>query len=175
MPREVREVAWSIFPTSCGPAESAAAGAPPVWWREAGRTGQRVCSRMRIEEVLLSNWQPAAYKDYRWIVADLRLLGGKLAIRGTRLSVSLILECLAGGMSLEDIDEAFDRAFPHEALPEVLKVASELRRNQRPVSDSREGTVQLSPRKLSARSSNEGPGHSASQSAVRNSPGACTR
>ncbi len=65
------------------------------------------------------------YKDYQWIVADPQLLGGKLAIRGTRLSVSLILECLAGGMSLDDIDEAFDRAFPREALPEVLKVAAE--------------------------------------------------
>ena len=54
------------------------------------------------------------------------LLGGKLAIRSTRLSVSLVLECLAGGMSMEDIDDAFDRAFPREALPEVLKVASEL-------------------------------------------------
>ena len=74
----------------------------------------------------MSGWQPAPYKDYRWIVADPQLLGGKLAIRGTRLSVSLVLECLANGMSLEDIDEAFDRAFPHEALPEVLKVASEL-------------------------------------------------
>ena len=74
----------------------------------------------------MSDWQPAAYKDYRWIVADAQLLGGKLAIRGTRLSVSLILECLAGGMSLEDIDEAFDRAFPHEALSEIWKVASEL-------------------------------------------------
>jgi uncharacterized protein (DUF433 family) len=50
----------------------------------------------------------------------------KTAIRGTRLSVSLILECLAGGMLLDDIDEAFDRAFPHEALLDVLKVASEL-------------------------------------------------
>jgi hypothetical protein len=29
-------------------------------------------------------------------------------------------------MSLEDIDEACDHAFPHQALPEVLKVASEL-------------------------------------------------
>ena len=74
----------------------------------------------------MSNWQPMQYKDYQWIVADPQLLGGRLAIRGTRLSVSLILECLAGGMSLEDIDEAFDRAFPHEALPEVLKVAAEL-------------------------------------------------
>ncbi len=74
----------------------------------------------------MSNWQPMPYKDYQWIVADPQLLGGRLAIRGTRLSVSLILECLAGGMSLAEIDEAFDRAFPHEALPEVLKVAAEL-------------------------------------------------
>jgi uncharacterized protein (DUF433 family) len=74
----------------------------------------------------MSDWQPAPYKNYRWIVADSQLLSGKLAIRGTRLSVSLILECLAGGMSLEDIDAAFDHAFPREALPEVLKVASEL-------------------------------------------------
>ena len=71
-------------------------------------------------------WEPLAYKDYQWILADPQLLGGKLAIRGTRLSVALILECLASGMSLEDIDTAFADAFPHEALPEVLKVASEL-------------------------------------------------
>jgi len=76
--------------------------------------------------IFVTDWQPAAYKDYRWIVADPELLGGKLAIRGTRLAVSLILECLASGMSLEDIDQSFDHAFPHEALPEVLKVASEL-------------------------------------------------
>ncbi len=74
----------------------------------------------------MSTWQPAPYKEYRWIVADPQLLGGTLAIRGTRLSVSLILECLSSGMSLVEIDEAFDHAFPHEALPEVLKVASEL-------------------------------------------------
>ena len=66
------------------------------------------------------------YKDYRWIVADPKLLGGRLAIRGTRLSVALILECLSNGMTLEDIDESFGHAFPHEALPEVLRVASEL-------------------------------------------------
>jgi uncharacterized protein (DUF433 family) len=74
----------------------------------------------------MSDWQASPYKNYRWIVADPQLLGGKLAIRGTRLSVSLILECLASGMSLDDIDQSFDRAFPREALPEVLKVASEL-------------------------------------------------
>jgi uncharacterized protein (DUF433 family) len=56
-------------------------------------------------------------------VADPQLLGGKLAVRGTRLSVSLILECLASGMSSKDIDYAFDHIFPPDALPEV---ASEL-------------------------------------------------
>jgi uncharacterized protein (DUF433 family) len=74
----------------------------------------------------VSEWQANPYKNYRWIVAEPELLGGKLAIRDTRLAVSLILECLAAGMSLEDIDQSFNHAFPHEALPEVLKVASEL-------------------------------------------------
>ena len=67
-----------------------------------------------------------AYKDYQWIVADPDLLGGKLAVRGTRLSVSLILECLANGMTMDDIDELFAHVFPHAALSEVLQVASEL-------------------------------------------------
>jgi len=69
---------------------------------------------------------PEPIKDYEWIVADPRLLGGALAVRGTRLSVALILECSANGMTFEDINESFDRSFPREALPEVLKVASEL-------------------------------------------------
>lgn len=29
------------------------------------------------------------------------------------------------GMTLKDIDDSFDHSFPHEALPEVLKVAAE--------------------------------------------------
>ena len=74
----------------------------------------------------MEKFEPRAYKDYEWIVADPRLLGGALAVRGTRLSVALILECLANGMTSKDIDESFDRSFPREALPEVLKVASEL-------------------------------------------------
>jgi uncharacterized protein (DUF433 family) len=74
----------------------------------------------------MSNWQPASYKDYQWIVSGPQLWGGRLGIRRTRLSVSLILECRAAGMTLQDIDEAFDRAFPPEALPEVLKVVAEV-------------------------------------------------
>jgi hypothetical protein len=81
---------------------------------------------MRIEEKPIWNWEPAAYKYYGWMVAHSQRLGGRPAIRGTRLTVSLILECLAGGMSLAGIDGSSDHAVPHEASPEVLRVASEL-------------------------------------------------
>jgi uncharacterized protein (DUF433 family) len=65
------------------------------------------------------------FKDFRWIVADPELLGGRLAVRGTRFSVSFILSCLAAGMTVEEIDETYG-PFPHEAIPEMMKVASEL-------------------------------------------------
>ncbi len=66
-----------------------------------------------------------AFKDYRWIVADPDLLGGKLALRGTRFSVSFILSCLAEGMSVEEIRETYG-SFPEEAVPEIMRAASEL-------------------------------------------------
>jgi uncharacterized protein (DUF433 family) len=69
--------------------------------------------------------KPAAYKNYKWIVRDADLLGGKLAIRGTRLSVSFVLACLAEGMSVDEIAETY-APFPGEAIPEIMKVASEL-------------------------------------------------
>jgi uncharacterized protein (DUF433 family) len=70
--------------------------------------------------------QPKAYRNYRWIVADPDLLGGKPAIRGTRLSVALILECLSAGMDLGDINEAFGGDVSAEAIPEALAVGAEL-------------------------------------------------
>jgi uncharacterized protein (DUF433 family) len=74
----------------------------------------------------MSDWQPARYKDYRWIVSDPDLLGGKLAVRGTRISVSLVLECLANQMTLDDINAAFSSSLPQDVVSEVLQVASEL-------------------------------------------------
>jgi uncharacterized protein (DUF433 family) len=59
----------------------------------------------------MANWEPTAYRDYRWIVRDPALLGGKLAVRGTRLSVSFVLGCLAEGMSFEEIELTYGR-FP---------------------------------------------------------------
>jgi len=66
-----------------------------------------------------------SYKNFRWIVADPELLGGKLAVRGTRFSVSFILSCLADGMSIEEVEETYGKV-PHEAVPEVMRVASEI-------------------------------------------------
>jgi uncharacterized protein (DUF433 family) len=70
--------------------------------------------------------QPRAYKNYHWITADPEWLGGKPAVRGTRLSVSLILECLSAEMSLEEINESFASEISPEALAEVLSVGAEL-------------------------------------------------
>ena len=73
----------------------------------------------------MSQWEPLRYKDYKWIVADPALLGGKLAVLGTRFSVSFLLSCLAEGMTVDEIQEAYG-PFPREAVPEIMKVASEL-------------------------------------------------
>jgi uncharacterized protein (DUF433 family) len=66
------------------------------------------------------------FKEYHWIVADPELLGGKLAIRGTRFSVSFIFSCLYEGISVEEIEETYGQ-FPHESIPEMIKVASDSR------------------------------------------------
>ena len=66
-----------------------------------------------------------AYKSYQWIVQDPRLLGGNLAVRGTRLPVMLILDCLAGGWTLADIEREYE-GWPRDSLPEIFAVASEL-------------------------------------------------
>ena len=73
----------------------------------------------------METWEPAAYRDFRWIVRDPDLLGGKLAVRGTRLSVSFVLACLAEGMSADEIEETYG-AFPKDAIREILRAASEL-------------------------------------------------
>jgi uncharacterized protein (DUF433 family) len=64
------------------------------------------------------------YKDFRWIVAGPEMLGGKLAVRGTRFSVSFLLACLAEGMTAAEIEATYGR-FPHEAIPEIMRLASE--------------------------------------------------
>jgi len=45
--------------------------------------------------------------DEKWIVSDKEHLGGKSRVRGTRISVALLLECLASGMSVAEIIDAY--------------------------------------------------------------------
>jgi uncharacterized protein (DUF433 family) len=59
------------------------------------------------------------------MVADPELLGGKLAVRGTRFSVCSILSCLGEGMSIEEIEETYGRV-PREAIPEIMRVGAEI-------------------------------------------------
>ena len=74
----------------------------------------------------MTDYEPKPYKNFRWIVADPDLLGGKPTLRGTRLSVSLILECLSAGMPLEEINESFASNISAEMIAEVLSVGAEL-------------------------------------------------
>lgn len=43
----------------------------------------------------------------KWIVADSEHLGGSPRVRDTRISVALILESLAAGMSINEIVDAY--------------------------------------------------------------------
>lgn len=43
----------------------------------------------------------------KWIVSDPEHLGGSPRVRNTRVSVALILESLAAGMSVADIVDAY--------------------------------------------------------------------
>ena len=74
---------------------------------------------------MTSSWQPKPYKNYKYLVKDPALLGGSLAIRGTRLPVWQILEGLSNGMTYEDFEECFG-GFPKGALSEIFQVAKEL-------------------------------------------------
>jgi uncharacterized protein (DUF433 family) len=63
-----------------------------------------------------------------WIVADPEHLGGSSRVRGTRISVSLILESLAAGMSVAEIVDAYP-SLTEEAIRGVL---AELAHQQEP-------------------------------------------
>jgi uncharacterized protein (DUF433 family) len=45
--------------------------------------------------------------DEKWIVSDRGRLGGKPRVQGTRISLTFLLECLASGMSVAEIVDAY--------------------------------------------------------------------
>lgn len=62
----------------------------------------------------------------RWIVSDPEHLGGAPRVRDTRVSVALILESLAVGMSVEQIVDAY----PSLTSDSIRGVLSELTRSR---------------------------------------------
>ena len=54
-----------------------------------------------------------------WIVTDAEHLGGSPRVRGTRISVALILESLAAGLSVADVVDAYP-SLTEEAVRGVL-------------------------------------------------------
>jgi uncharacterized protein (DUF433 family) len=68
-------------------------------------------------------------KNFKNIVANKLILGGKPIIKGTRISVELILEWLGSGGTVDAIIEKY----PHisrEAINEALLYASEALKNE---------------------------------------------
>lgn len=63
-----------------------------------------------------------------WIVADPEHLGGSPRVRGTRISVALILESLAAGLSVADIVDAY----PSLTEAAVRGMLAELAHQQEP-------------------------------------------
>ena len=63
------------------------------------------------------------YPGYRWVVCHPELLGGRPTVRGTRISVSQVLECLSIGMTAQEIANDYP-GFPAESVLEVLRFAS---------------------------------------------------
>lgn len=67
-------------------------------------------------------------KQFEHITTDSAILGGKPIIKGTRISVELILEWIANGSSVEDIVQEF----PHlkiQAVREAILFAAALSKN----------------------------------------------
>ena len=57
------------------------------------------------------------------IISDPDILNGKLIVKGTRISVGLILQCLASGMSKEDILRGYP-TLTREGLESALDFAA---------------------------------------------------
>jgi uncharacterized protein (DUF433 family) len=67
--------------------------------------------------------------EFHYIHSDTAILGGKPCIRGTRISVDIILEWVASGASVYDIV----KTYPHlqiEAVKEAVLYASRFLHNE---------------------------------------------
>jgi len=66
---------------------------------------------------------------YPLIVSDVDILGGKPCVKGTRISVQLILEWVASGATIQDIASKY----PHlstESIQQAILYASDAMKNE---------------------------------------------
>lgn len=63
--------------------------------------------------------------EKKWIVSDKDHLGGKPRVQGTRISVAFLLECLASGMTVAEIVDAYPTLTENAVQGALLELAHE--------------------------------------------------
>ena len=63
--------------------------------------------------------------DEKWIVSDKGHLGGKPRVQGTRISIAFLLECLANGMSVAEIVDAYPTLTKNAVQAALRELAQE--------------------------------------------------
>ena len=66
--------------------------------------------------------------EFKYIISDPEILGGKPCIKGTRISVQIILEWLASGASFQGIVQKYPRV-TEQAIREAIMYASRFMNN----------------------------------------------
>jgi uncharacterized protein (DUF433 family) len=64
--------------------------------------------------------------DQKWIVSDKEHLGGKPRVKGTRISIAFLLDCLANGMSVAEILEAYPTLTANAVQGALRELAHEM-------------------------------------------------
>jgi uncharacterized protein (DUF433 family) len=67
--------------------------------------------------------------DYKYLESKRDVQGGKVCVKGTRISADLILEWMANGASVQDIVSSYPQ-ISSEAITEVLLYASRIAKNE---------------------------------------------
>lgn len=67
--------------------------------------------------------------ELNYIISNPAILGGKPIIKGTRISVQIILEWIASGATIDDIANEY-KHIPKEGIKEALLYASAALKNE---------------------------------------------
>ena len=67
--------------------------------------------------------------QFQFIESSPEILGGKPCVKGTRVSVEIILEWLASGASVDDITTKYPH-IPKEGIKEAILYASKFMQNE---------------------------------------------